>query len=886
MAWYGESYLIRGTMVIFRKSLQIFVGSLLVLNIAWSLAVGQDDSAHAATSHPTISAATVSPAYCITPHNIGKLSVGLTNFGRLSFGNEPFYFDCFVGGKIPDCQYPKGTSTVYLYKGGVWVGGIVGVDTLVSTAEEHNNWSREFHPDLSPDGRFVRRSTLDATEPEFEGAISEQDLVCNYYDTLVSGNTYASIDGLDNRAHRPLGIEVHQESYAWSYGYADDFILFNCQLTNISDHPIHQVYFGINMDADVHAFVPDFNTGMPGTSKRPTNGRDDITGFLSTYPAKYYQGCDFVDTIQMAYTADNNGDANWSTETFPVPNVTGVRFLRQPTDDETLSFNWWLPNSNAAYDFGPQHRVNYRNLGSGIGQPIGDRNKYFLMRNGEIDYSQPFMAKIQVNDPDWSYPNPEVAAQLAKGGDGFYLMSLGPYELEPNSSIDIPWAFVGGESLHVDLWNAHLNLTFGYKPDKYMAGLNFEPFATNAVWASRIYDNPGVDSDGDGYAGKFRLCILDSALIEGVWQYTVVDTTYYEGDGVPDWRAATPPPAPKVWLRPSVNGIIVRFNGYQSETSRDFLSGLVDFEGYHVYVGRDDRESSLAMACSYDFENYDIYAYNPAKKPRAGYELVGIPASAKEIRCRFSAADNPCDDTLLNPADHGISNPYQSARYIDSVVYFQPHDNNVYRLGIDTPIRKVYPNEPKPDLLEPITPEMLTAEGNLKYYEYECEIPGLLPTVPYYVNVTAFDFGSPKAGLQPLESSRVLNLQSAYAVGSADQLGDVLPPVFIYPNPYRVDDKYRDGGWEGRGDFDRINDRVRAIHFVNVPAKCTIRIHSLDGDLIRELQHDVDTADPKCHHATWDMISRNVQMIVSGLYYWSVEDESGKVQIGTLVVIM
>jgi hypothetical protein len=34
------------------------------------------------------------------------------------------------------------------------------------------------------------------------------------------------------------------------------------------------------------------------------------------------------------------------------------------------------------------------------------------------------------------------------------------------------------------------------------------------------------------------------------------------------------------------------------------------------------------------------------------------------------------------------------------------------------------------------------------------------------------------------------------------------------------------------------------------------------------------------------MISRNVQMIVPGLYYWSVEDENGSTQIGTLVVIM
>jgi hypothetical protein len=225
-------------------------------------------------------------------------------------------------------------------------------------------------------------------------------------------------------------------------------------------------------------------------------------------------------------------------------------------------------------------------------------------------------------------------------------------------------------------------------------------------------------------------------------------------------------------------------------------------------------------------------------------------------------------------------------RYLDSILYFLPHDNNVSRLGIDTPIRKRFPNAIKPDAEHPVTPDMLTDDGYLKFYEYECEITGLLPTVPYYLSVTAFDYGSPKVGLQPLESARLLGLKSAYPASTEDQLDGTLPPVYVYPNPYRVDDNYRQGGWEGRGQYDRINDRVRAINFVNVPAKCIIRIHTLDGDLVRELHHDVDPSDPKANHATWDMINRNVQMIVSGLYYWSVEEENGKVQIGTFVVLM
>ena len=76
------------------------------------------------------------------------------------------------------------------------------------------------------------------------------------------------------------------------------------------------------------------------------------------------------------------------------------------------------------------------------------------------------------------------------------------------------------------------------------------------------------------------------------------------------------------------------------------------------------------------------------------------------------------------------------------------------------------------------------------------------------------------------------------------------------------------------------------IHFVNLPAKCTISIYSLDGDLIRTIDHDKDISDPEATHDTWDLITRNTQLTVSGIYYWTIESENGETQIGKLVLIM
>lgn len=230
----------------------------------------------------------------------------------------------------------------------------------------------------------------------------------------------------------------------------------------------------------------------------------------------------------------------------------------------------------------------------------------------------------------------------------------------------------------------------------------------------------------------------------------------------------------------------------------------------------------------------------------------------------------------------------------DSIFYFAPQDFNQSELGVSTPIRKIYPNAPKPTILDADSipanarDSFLTDDGYFKYWEYECEIDGLLPTVPYFVNVTAFDFGSPQSGLGSLETSVTVNYEVAYPQPNAETAEAEDLPVYIYPNPYRVDGAYQANGFEGRDKETRGKspDRQRAIHFANLPAKCIIRIYTLDGDLVRELSHNVDAADPTSGHQSWDLITRNTQLVVSGIYYWTVEEPDGKIQMGKLVVIM
>ena len=69
-----------------------------------------------------------------------------------------------------------------------------------------------------------------------------------------------------------------------------------------------------------------------------------------------------------------------------------------------------------------------------------------------------------------------------------------------------------------------------------------------------------------------------------------------------------------------------------------------------------------------------------------------------------------------------------------------------------------------------------------------------------------------------------------------------------------------------------------------MPAECTIRIYTLDGDLVAEIDHAKLEDDPTAGHDSWDLINRNTQAVVSGIYLFSVESKYGT-QLGKFVII-
>lgn len=805
-------------------------------------------------------------------HSRGNMELAVANNGTFgTFGSE--VADPITGELLASCEYPKNSDLVYLWVGALWIGAVVGRDTLVSCATEDWYVSREYWPtelwwsapqDKYRSGAFEYR-TIDESSPFYsEDAYSEEDIYCEYDDTRTDPNLVEP-DQFDRLPHKPLNIKVTQRSMAWSYSYADDFILFDYQIENVGIETLNEVYMGIFVDGDV------WHTTRNG----PEGWNDDIVGFLAEYPSP--DCVNMNEKVNIAYTADNDGDPEGGAfDERSVKSVVGARVIRTPSDSLNYSFNWWrIHYSNPALDFGPRRKPTeddpFRDMNGRLGTPEGDKNKYYVMRHKEFDYDL-IETAVDHSDEGW-LPPPEEAAEYAMGYDMRYLLSFGPFDIDPGEKLPITFAWVGGENFHQDptAFESHDPLN----PNVFKNKLNFSELATNSRWASWVYDNPGVDTDGDGFFGEYCVNCYDTLETDTGLVLSSCDTIYYEGDGVPDFRGASPPPAPKFWLLPEQNKIKVRFNGFNSETARDQFSGDYDFEGYRVYYARDNRSTSYSLLTSYDKRNYNKYVYNRRRLPDPGFELLETPFTLEELQDLYGES--------FNPELYTRTAPYQLPGFADSVFYFVANDYNASDFGYTTDIVKIYPDQPFPSVLnaDSVSTDELTEDGYLKYFEYEYTIDDLLPSIPYYVNVTAFDFGSPVVGLPSLESSILNGAQLAYPLDTYDETEGL--NVSVYPNPYRIDADYPSEGYENR-DNSEATDRARRIHFTNLPNVCTIKIFSLDGDLVTQIDHNFPNGSPEAMHEEWNMITRNTQAIVTGIYYFVVESETDT-QIGKLVII-
>ena len=501
-------------------------------------------------------------------HRMGNVWLTVNNWGWLGNFNDydtDAYRDAETDDWAPQCEVPGGSGVQYLFAAGLWIGGLIvdengNATPRVSTGADGYvaGEAHEFYPGEGNSNVIAERSTRENAVNRLgeyvssDLAISEQDFITAYTDTLVDNQFTPPVDGVP---HEPLGLRVTQKSYSWSYNYARDLVIIDYEIENVASKFLRNLFVGLYVDGDV---------GRRGYAQK---NLDDITGFLRT---AYDSTRDEHTLINTAWIADNDGrDADIDQgNSFTCPHATGFRVLRSPNPKLETSFNWWTSSSNINEDFGPSWQdwaahpdgswTQYR------GTPISDREKYFVLSNGEFDYNQWFVDNanyveshpqefynqdsVLVESRAWQVPSGDTAG-VANGNDTRYLISWGPmgifdhvdrtgrwiYRLNPGEKFSFTVALVVGRDFHDR--NHPQDASGTLNPELY----NFTSLENNALWAARIYDNelydtPIFDFGSDGIPETF-----DADGTEGDGRLDTGDGWYGEDAGTDGLYAEIPP---------------------------------------------------------------------------------------------------------------------------------------------------------------------------------------------------------------------------------------------------------------------------------------------------------------------------------------------------------
>lgn len=342
--------------------------------------------------------------------DVGLLGITLTNLGY--FGNA------FSNRNQPSGEYPLYSNVEHIYRGGIWVGarasdGSVHVSTGAQDANglQEGDDIREFEDFYDSDNpgnpeNFVRIWSNSQNADNYNAAaLATQhfELFFDDYTQVESGN------------HTPLGVKARLRALAWGNPFADDFVIMDYSLVNVSAGELRDVYLGMWIDTSVGN--TDFKTPYDSQATNRWDFWDDYNGAWGpdglVNPEFTVPG---DPNVWMAYEHDADGDEGLATSWI------GYRLLgtnREPTPANgapPVSYNMWR------FRGVPERDDEYENPDEpGVMLP----GKYQIMSNGNFD-----VGETQENN---------FAAQ----SNWVSMMSTGPFATwAPGDTLTITFAIV------------------------------------------------------------------------------------------------------------------------------------------------------------------------------------------------------------------------------------------------------------------------------------------------------------------------------------------------------------------------------------------------------------------------------------------------------------
>ena len=152
-----------------------------------------------------------------------------------------------------------------------------------------------------------------------------------------------------------------------------------------------------------------------------------------------------------------------------------------------------------------------------------------------------------------------------------------------------------------------------------------------------------------------------------------------------------------------------------------------------------------------------------------------------------------------------------------------------------------------------------------------------------FVDTTAGELRLPVAGdvlrivtTKPFRTGESFQFRMRAAEESISQARSDLEKIAVVPNPY-----VGAASWEPPNLF-RSGRGERRIYFVNLPAKCTIRIYTVRGNLVKTIEHDATVDNGQ---EPWNLVSKDGMDISYGMYVYHVDAPGIGEKIGRFAVI-
>ena len=816
----------------------------------------------------------------------GELQVNVTNWGLI--GSQPGTLAPYSD--APSAMWPAGSGVDYLFAAGLWVGaikdGIPGVSTgqpeteLLPSADPHDviyemaEGDEGSHRVPMPDADDDQDGALDEDpkdgyDNDGDGRIDEDfaAIGAQHLRCVMRDDTPLSQEAHPD--HNPLGVEVTQEVFQWENPELEDAVVLRYTVRNVGDSALEGVSLGLYFDADI------------GPRGRTNVGEDDI-------PGQYEGVVDLPDgskvPISIVYMYDCDGDDGQS------PGYIGVVLFGRQGNSFPQSVSGTRGfNRTAPFDQG--------------GEPKSDEERYIALRGGgrAIPTDCRYQGDWRLLIPGGSYGflgrQSEVRFEMA------LVIGEGLDDLKLNAA-QVAVAFFG------TWYDADNNSESGRDGrENYVCERDYVPrFAfyqipkacndpSSLIVEADLDSNRCVWIDGDcGFeAGRGASECFDAAGQRPADQLIGCTGVNGREANVTWWVEALPAPPPHMRLWETHDRVHLFWDS-RSERSVDPNSGLSNFEAYGLW--RADRwtrppGTSIATGPGSNLwsllTEFDVVdSFQSRQRLQNGQLVVDVLPLGRNTGLQ-AVAYVP---EILRPGSAPAVTFTDLSQLLDRILADHPEltiDETVrYRAGPEqlTPLGEQYPDLARFECCPAETDTLYWSKLGLSFHEYIDR--GVHNGLLYFYGVTAttrtllFDgtsyvtmglglVGQPRTNFMPAVPNPAAQTREERAAFGQN--------IYVVPNPATR---------AALADFSQLNPNgddptgVR-VEFRNLPkAPCALNIYTLSGDLVETIRHDASGGDGS---VAWNLVSRNGQEVVSGIYLYSVEAPGFSRVVGRFVIV-